>query len=172
MDIGSILFLAAIFIIVAMYISRPFLGYSTSIASDMERQMSTLMAEYDRSIDALQELDFDHALGKIPTADYPVHRQKLIERGIEILKKLDEIRGQLGFGDARGRMESAIVERRADSAIIGAVDHGMHAVDDPLEKLIIERRQASPSISGGFCPDCGQPVQKTDRFCPKCGSSL
>ena len=44
------------------------------------------------------------------------------------------------------------------------------------EALIAARRREQKTNgqakSGGFCPQCGNCVQETDRFCPKCGEAL
>jgi NADH pyrophosphatase NudC (nudix superfamily) len=43
---------------------------------------------------------------------------------------------------------------------------------DDLEALIAARRRARQEKASGFCPNCGKPVQESDRFCPKCGARL
>ena len=54
-----------------------------------------LLAERDRVVNALQELDFDFNLNKIPSEDYPVQRAALLQKGADILKKLDENHGNV-----------------------------------------------------------------------------
>jgi ribosomal protein S27AE len=38
--------------------------------------------------------------------------------------------------------------------------------------LIASRRRERLEKAAGFCPQCGKPVQISDKFCPRCGASL
>ena len=66
MDIGSIFLILAILVPVVIFITRPILEHSATVVTDEEHQYSALLAERDRVLLALQELEFDHDLGKIP----------------------------------------------------------------------------------------------------------
>ena len=95
MDIGSIFLILALLILVALFISRPFFESppvkTEGLTIQEEHDYSSLMAERDRILNALQELDFDHVLGKIPDEDYPPQRALLLQKGTEVLKQLDKI---------------------------------------------------------------------------------
>jgi len=199
MDIGSILLILSLFVLVGWFVARPFLEGSAPSASTpatqavsvmrQEHDLSTLLAERERTINTLQELEFDFALGKVPAEEYPAQRMALLQRGAEILRQLDalerETKGpssplpaRLAQGDELlvtsgalekvaslandDPLEAAIASRRARQA----------TADDPLEVAIAARRRTRTSKSAGFCPKCGKPVQQADRFCPKCGVSL
>lgn len=187
MDIGSIFLILALLILVALFISRPFFEQATSKANAMtvqeEHDYSSLLAERDRILNALQELDFDYVLGKIPDEDYPAQRAFLLQKGAEVLKKLDEIQspGTLeGEDDLDARIEAAIARRRADAARTdGGPSSQAVAVaappfdpEDDIEVMLANRRRQQKEKLGGFCPQCGGPVRKSDRFCPKCGAGL
>jgi hypothetical protein len=187
MDIGSIFLILALLILVILFISRPFFERPTDKGVTMnmqeEHDYSSLLAERDRILNALQELDFDHVLGKIPAEDYPSQRAVLLQRGTEILKKLDEIQspGLTGTGDdLDARIEAAIARRRADAARIdgGSAAQAVAVAappvdpDDDIEVMLANRRRQQKEKLGGFCPQCGGPVRKSDRFCPKCGAGL
>ena len=184
MDIGSLLLFFALLILVFLFITRPLFDRKATIVEPVvdqrEHERSALLAERDRLINALQELDFDYALGKIPEEDYPVNRAFLLKRGADILRKLDEMDQVTPQAEAEVRLEAAIAARRADSASsaptlmaqsASAVSAGV-AVDDDVEALLAIRRRERQGKSAGFCPSCGRPVQKADRFCPSCGKSL
>ena len=180
MDIGSIFLVLALLILVIIFVSRPLFNRNRLITADSEEEheFSHLMAERDRILNALQELDFDHALGKIPDDDYPSQRAILLQRGAGVLRSLDEFQAQDSDQDLEERIEAAIAARRADAAarketlsepvmvMAGA------SADDELELMLSNRRRARQEKAAGFCPQCGGPVQKSDRFCPKCGNSL
>ncbi len=148
-------------------------------------EISSLMAERDRIINALQELDFDHAIGKIPAQDYPVQRAALLQKGADILKKLDSLALTPGSSpreaswknnnhsgeSVEDRVESAVAARRADRAATSA-QPPIAPNDDEIESLIAARRTARKEKSGGFCTRCGKPILASDRFCPHCGKSI
>ena len=77
MDLGAILLLLALLLGVGLFLAAPLMGGLPSSVSQETREASSLMAERDRVINALQELDFDFKLGKIPEEDYPGQRKTL-----------------------------------------------------------------------------------------------
>jgi hypothetical protein len=168
MELTAIFFSLAVLIIVAIYLYAPFMERRARRVTEEEHELSALMAERDRVINSLQELDFDFKLGKIPEDDYPTQRANLLQKGAEILKKIDSLAPQpVSTQDTEARLEKAIAARRADGAIVTAP-----VTDDDLEAMISARRKSRTKKSAGFCPRCGKPVMVTDRFCPSCGKSL
>ena len=183
MDIGSILLILALFVPVALFVARPFfnprLAKQDSLTKAEDHELSGLLAERDRILTALQELEFDHVLGKIPDEDYPSQRASLVQHGAELLRQLDQMQAPGSeAGDVVDRVEEAIARRRADAAVTNVAGEPIRApgsvavVDDDLEAVLAQRRRQRQEKSAGFCPQCGGPVQKSDRFCPKCGTTL
>jgi hypothetical protein len=171
MDIGAILLFLAVVVVTVLFVARPFLEKPHRTSPAGEHELSSLLAERDRVILLLQELDFDNSLGKIPAEDYPQQRAELLQRGADVLRKIDALSPKAApSGDAEKRIEAAIAARRADSAV--QVPQGTDDVDDELESLIAARRSERKEKSGGFCPSCGRPVLASDRFCPKCGKVI
>ncbi len=130
------------------------------------------MAERDRVINALQELDFDFKLGKIPQEDYPPQRAALLQTGADILRRLDDLEPDPmprsgPVTDASSRIEQAAAARRSDSSRTG-----VPLDDDRIELMLAARRAGRHEKSAGFCPRCGRPVLVTDKFCPNCGRAL
>ena len=175
MELTAILFSLAVLILVGIYLYAPFMERRARRITEEEHEISSLMAERDRVINALQELDFDFQLGKIPEEDYPAQRTGLLQKGADILRKIDSLApngsGADRYPDAQGdvetRIERAISARRADAALAR-----VEVTDDDLESMISSRRKSRTNKSAGFCPRCGKPVMVTDRFCPSCGKSL
>jgi len=168
MQIAAIFFTLAIFILVAMYLYAPFMERRARGVTEEEHELSALLAERDRVINSLQELDFDFKLGKIPEGDYPTQRASLLQKGADILRKIDSLAPQaVSAQDTEARLERAIAARRADASTTPP-----EVSDDDLESIISSRRQGRTVNSAGFCPKCGKPVMVTDRFCPSCGKSL
>jgi hypothetical protein len=202
MDLGSLFLILALLLLVALFIGRPLfeqeayqrearsrnLAASELGVSQMDHEQSTLLAERDRILGALRELDFDYALGKIPEEDYPAQRSLLVQNGANVLRSLDALQPDPSVDDVEERLEAAIAARRADvglsassaqplpsnggaSATTGrGVSVALAAPDDDLEALLAKRRRVRQDKAAGFCPRCGAPLQKSDRFCPRCGS--
>lgn len=171
MDIGAILFLLALLIGVGLFLAAPMMRKHTRRAAEESQEGSTLLAERDRVINALQELDFDFKLGKIPDEDYPAQRTELLQKGADVLKKLDAIKPVFSSGpDAEARLEKAVAARRADSAAGSSAPEPVS--DDEIESMLAARRKERNAKSSGFCPRCGKPVLVSDKFCPNCGKAI
>lgn len=169
MQIAAIFFTLAIFILVAMYLYAPFMERRAQRVTQEEHELSALMAERDRVINSLQELDFDFKLGKIPTEDYPTQRAQLLQKGADILRKIDSFSPiPASAQDEEARLEKAIAARRADASAAAKPE----VSDEDVESVISSRRKSRKVKSSGFCPKCGKPILATDRFCPSCGKSL
>jgi hypothetical protein len=168
MELTAIFFSLAVLILVGIYLYAPFMDRRARRVTEEEHELSALMAERDRVINALQELDFDFKLGKIPEDDYPAQRTSLLQKGADILRKIDSLAPQATSAqDTEARLERAIAARRADAPLTR-----VEVTDDDLESMILSRRKSRKNKSAGFCPKCGKPVMVTDRFCPSCGKSL
>ncbi len=192
--IGAIFLVLAVAFLVGIYISQPFLRRPASAArakrqldsDETDHRRSALLAERDRILTSLQDLDFDHTLGKVPEEDYPAQRLVFMEEGAEVLRQLDALEPQsLSNGSAEDRLEAAVAARRADAKVNG---NGSAAVlsaasvasrrrpvsngADDVEKMVEARRLNRPEKAAGFCPRCGKPVQKSDKFCSRCGEVI
>jgi hypothetical protein len=191
MDIGSLLVILALLLLVGLFISRPLLERkeiritSADILEDHEH--SALLAERDRILTSLEELDFDYAVGKIPAEDYPILRRTLVQKGADVLRALDKYESEVPEQEIDTRLESAIAARRTMPAGVTDPSAGDEPyeesslparasnhiqVDDEIETLIATRRRQRSDKSAGFCPQCGNAVTQSDRFCSKCGTAL
>jgi len=180
MEIAAVLLTLGVLIIVGLYLYTPLLERSARHVTEEEHELSSLMAQRDRVVNSLQELDFDFKLGKIPAEDYPAQRTSLLQEGADVLRKIDTFtpspshtgtrpnrRGGHETQDTEARLEKAIAARRADGSAKTA-----EPTDDDLESMIVARRKTHKEKSAGFCPKCGKPVMASDRFCPSCGKAL
>lgn len=174
MEIGSIFLLLAVLVLAALFVARPFFEGGRMVAVSVDEQaLSALMAERDRLILALQELDFDHALNKIPAEDYPSMRADLMQKAATALRQLDVLQAKPMPTDAESRLEAVIAARRADSAqSTASAPLTGSTIDDDVEAMIAARKAARKEKSGGFCAKCGKAVLSSDLFCPNCGQSL
>lgn len=179
MEIGSIFLILALLLVVGLFVGRPFLNNKkeqlVSASDQVDHQRSAMLAERDRVLTALRELDFDYTLGKIPEEDYPPQRNALLQQGANLLRQLDALQPELDAGDAEARLEAAIAARRMVSSPDNKGANGRAGLviasqDDEFEVMLANRRRVRQEKASGFCPQCGKPVRKSDHFCPKCGA--
>ena len=163
MELGAFFLILALALLVGMYISRPFFSGESeqdALKGEQKEQQedhlrSLLLAESDRLLSALQELDFDNNLGKIPAEDYPPQRAILTHDAAEALRHLDELKTEVLPAEA-APAEPVVVE----------------PPDEALELLIATRRRSRLEKAIGFCPRCGKPLKKSDKFCSRCGMPI
>ena len=176
MDIGSILMILGLAILVVLFVIKPLIDISTDkklvsrsvLVNENDQKRSVLLAERDRILRSLQELEFDNTLGKIPEEDYPFQRQMLMQNGADVIRSLDEL-GVLGGNlSAMERVESSLEENRVDGKSTKTTSN----IDPDISALIAARRRVKEEKSSGFCPQCGKPVTSNDKFCARCGTSL
>lgn len=191
MDIGSILLIVALMILVGLYISQPLLTRKAVAGNPrqniIDHDLSVLLAEKERILEALDELDNDYELGKIPEEEYPTQRADMLKRGANILRQLDSYQSQTFEEKEPARIETTIAASPTRSSrspvdsdyhedgpdLVGKIRGiGIANPDDELEIQIASRRRERESKSRGFCPQCGKPLNTSDRFCPKCGQKL
>jgi hypothetical protein len=181
MDIGSILLGLALLFIVSFIVARPLLEGSRF----RERQpgpADELLAERERVLVQLRDLDFDHATGKILDADHAAQRAVLVARGVELLKQLDALAASTApAAPAAGRANghASAVDAEIEAAVARARRPAAAPVDDEIEGLVAQRRArpapaaAAPAVpaQATACAECGAAVAPDDRFCPKCGAA-
>lgn len=172
MDYGSILLLLALVVIVGAYIASPLRDKRFRRADrEIDIELSQLLAERERVLDALAELDFDNEMGKVPDNLYPSQREALLKRGALVLSLLD---AHTSGGQTPAESEPERAEQLERAASI-------RGGEDALESIIAARRTkksmtSTPSAANSgktnFCPNCGNTIQKDDRFCPSCGKKI
>lgn len=168
MEIAAILLTLGVAILVGLYLYAPLLERQAHGVTLEEHELSALMAERDRVITSLQELDFDFKLGKIPEEDYPAQRAGLLQKGADVLRQIDSFSPKSAPAqDTESRLEKAIAARRADASAKRS-----QLTDDEIESMVVARRKARKDKSAGFCSKCGKPVMASDKFCPSCGNPL
>ena len=184
MDLGSISLILALALAVTLFITRPLFERRGRVISRQEHDYSHLLAERERILTTLQELDFDFALGKVPESGYPEQRTELLKRGAETLRQLDELKGESADKTVEARLEAAVEARRASlgvTAVGSRVNPTVTLPDDQIESLLAQRRRSRDAHMGagspatraaGFCANCGAPLQQSDHFCSKCGTKV
>jgi hypothetical protein len=140
-ELGSVLFGLAMVVLVAAYVLRPVAAGAKGPQGG--GQISSLQAERERLLGALQELDQDHFMEKVLEKDYRPQRQALALQGAQVLRRIDELGGP---SDSQASLEAEI------------------------ESAVRELRTV-PRAGTRFCPQCGSKVLPGDQFCSSCGAA-
>jgi hypothetical protein len=167
MEPTAILLILTVLLLAAAFIGRPFyikdarysrkLNPAEGAAKDkFDHIHSSLLAEKERILSSIQELDFDYSLHKVPEDLYPVQRGELLQQAAGLLKELEN----MGFTQ---ETKSTSTSKSSNKV---ATDY------DELEEMIAKRKTEIKEKSSGFCPRCGRAIQESDRFCPKCGFTI
>lgn len=90
MAFGSLLLIGALIILVALVVARP-LVTGEQFGPGRDSQTSHWLAERERALDALLELDFDRQMDKVPDAVYAEQRARLVGNAAEAMQALDEL---------------------------------------------------------------------------------
>jgi hypothetical protein len=168
LDTGSLLLILSIIIVVGLVVSRPFFSDSLPKNSGKllddemtgdELAVSDLAAEKDHAFTAIQELDTDYSLGKIPEEEYNIQREVYKAAAAQILRRIDDLDKQILAAEAVGTKPANLPE---------TVSLPYDKIDS-IEEMIAARRQSRNEKSAGFCPRCGKVIRKSDQFCPACG---
>lgn len=114
--------------------------------------LDDLLAQRDGLYATLRDLDMDRQLGKLDEADYNARRDRYMTEATEVLQALDAVQGKGAAAEANAALEQEIRARRKTQ----------------------DRKstRADAKKAGGFCRNCGQPFEKGDKFCAKCGRAL
>lgn len=168
MAIGSILLGVALFILVGLFVARPFLRAEDDEVALSERQL--LLEEKEYLLDQIQALDFDHDTSKIPTELHELQRARLMEQATAVLQAIEVAGG--------APIHTPVVE--VDSAVDVDIE-----IEAAIARLRRQRGQkktapsapapATVATTNGhvrFCPQCGTPTDPGDKFCANCGHNL
>jgi hypothetical protein len=157
MEIGSIFVLLVIVAATVYYVAKPIMEkkkYSSGVSNG---RLSSLQAEREQVLLALEELEMDFSIGKIAAANYEEQRAEMVGSGAAILKELD-----------------ALSEKTTDASVKPSLENAdeVDDLDAEIERVIAQRRQQPTQQTNGFCSQCGTALKSDDRFCVRCGTPV
>jgi hypothetical protein len=151
MSFASFLIVAFIFILTGLFIMRPFLVQSESKGRSSSSLYDSLIAERERLLSAIEELELELDLKKISEKEYIRNRDILLVEAAEVLKKLDKYQ-------KKHKIKNVKISTQTE--------------EDDLERLIAERRKQLKTQSFRTCTNCEKEVGDNDQFCSHCGEAL
>jgi hypothetical protein len=151
MTLGSFLIVLLIFILAGLIIIRPFLFKSGVAGRSSSSTYDSLIAEKERLLSAIEELDLELELNKISITEHSRNRDLLLAEAAVVLKKIDKHEKSV-------KSKTPITD--------------LEEPDEDLEKMIAARRQELQSKRSRSCPNCERTVLQDDQFCSHCGESL
>ncbi len=119
------------------------------------QQIERLVARKSVLLQSLRDIEFDHETGKLSEEDYRRLKGDHEHRAVQVMRKLDELRGDDAERD--DEIDSALEQRLRQRA---------------------DRQQGTPPEGGDQageaveCPDCGKQLEAEARFCSRCGTPL
>lgn len=90
-------------------------------SATIEKQRERLLTYYERVLTNLRDLEEDHATGKIVTEDFEQEREIWMQRGIQVLRALDDLGSH---SIIQGAVKDAAA---ADEAIDEAIEDAIKA---------------------------------------------
>lgn len=162
MDPITIIVALVVLLLVGALIVQPFFSAATGDeggrgsrrAAAVLRERADLLTQRNNLYATLRDLDFDFKTNKVAEDDYRAQRYQLVAQGVELLQRLD------GLPDAGDAPDGDFIE----AAVAAMSGSGQAAV--------VAAPARARSASGGFCPNCGKAVSRSDKFCGSCGSKL
>ncbi|MBI5668817.1 MAG: hypothetical protein HZC41_12495 [Chloroflexi bacterium] len=128
MSIEGLIVSLVIVLATVLWIVSPFWQRQVgSAASDaiIQKQHERLLVYYERVLTNIRDLDEDYSTGKMQAGDYETEREEWVQRGVQVLKALDELD------------QHRLIVPDADQE---ALDH---AIDDAIEQAIATHRRTA-----------------------------
>ncbi len=164
MSLGSIFLGAALLLVVGLFIARPFLvphAHAPQPRKKMSRRQQ-LLAQKEDILDAIHDLEFDYETGKIPVELFEHQRELLKVQAAAVLKELDALKAQRPAKPKSRKeqdIEAAIMQRRKRAK-----------AQPPAKRASASNGRTTKAAR--FCPECGEQVDPSDKFCASCGHRL
>ena len=149
MTASALIIVLFVFILTGLIVLRPFLEKGEGILKTSSGMYDSLLAEQERLLAAIEELDLDLELEKISSTEHQQDRQNLLTQAADVLRELDKY--------SKPKRDKTKPEKVESST------------DDELEKMIKARRSQIEAQRTEECSSCGEKIGPEDQFCSHCG---
>jgi len=184
LTIGSILLGAALLLIVALFLARPFAMPEDEEKRVDREEIDGLLLRKESLLRDIRELDDDYESAKVAPELYMRTRPQMVRQAAVLMKQLDEhgyvAPEAVSDADTDARIEAAVRRLRTpqqlDDEMEAAIRRARAGAGDAdvVTTVVATTVVASAASNGGlrYCPQCGRRVESDERFCPKCGRNL
>ncbi len=120
---GIILALTLTTLVVAL-VALPLLRRDTGESADaqlLDKQRERLLVYYERVLKNIHDLEEDYTLGKLAQDEYTRDRELWAQRGVQVLKALDELKQGRALASSQPMLDDAAVDRAIDDSIEAAI---------------------------------------------------
>lgn len=188
---GFVLFTAAM---LALWVKLWQRSRSDDLLVDLDaevKEITTLSVAKQRTLQDIRDLEFDYSLGHLSEADYTALRQKLERQAIQVMKRLDRLRGSTDFdalidrgyaerfgvdpADAPGSLAEVAPEAEAAAPAKPAPAAAKPATVAAGSAKPAHAAKPAPAASADEtrpCPGCSRAMDRDALFCSGCGTSL
>lgn len=119
MSIEGFILSAVIALILMLSLAYPFWMQETHqqiiLSQDAQRQRERVLLYYERVLRNIHDLDEDHSLGKLDSAEYQAERSQWMARGVVALKSLETLDDDHLFAPADS--DVATVDQAIDASV-------------------------------------------------------
>jgi hypothetical protein len=150
MTASALIIVLFIFILTGLIVLRPFFDKDYGKQKASSGVYDSLLAEQERLLSAIEELDLDLELKKISSTEHELDRQNLLTQAADVLRELDKY-----SKPKKSKVKS---------------DKTVSSTDDDLERMIEKRRKQIQAQRTEICSNCGEKIEPGDQFCSQCGS--
>ena len=176
MDWGAVFFVLALLVMAVLFLSQPFfdremkseplMGRDSSADFKAVRFLWGLEERRDQLLGALQDLEYDREMGKIPVEDYTSQRETLLVAGVDVIQQIRAIRpAPVAQSDPKAQLTSGINVSFYSGKFPSFEE-------DELEQMIKTYRRSRQEKAIGFCPNCWKAIKQSDRYCAQCGAPV
>jgi hypothetical protein len=138
---AAVLIIVAVALFIAAPLSDSALGDGDT---DTDHELQQCKHQHALAVQALRDLEFDHAMGKLDDHDYRALRNKLENRALAAMSR---------------------------PGAHWQVSPGIPSRVEPISDMPFERVPARV-VSVNFCPQCGTRSSVGQNFCANCGTAL
>lgn len=144
----TLLLLIAVLAFVGYPLLQPAVEAGPTAETPGAGQMQQLLSERENALAALKDLEFEHSIGNLSTADYEALRGAQRHKAVALLRELDGVSGEESALSLDERLEAAIARAR---------------------QVLQETLAGQTASKAGACPACGAAYAAAARRCPGCG---
>lgn len=151
-------------------VAYPLLTTRESRPDGSSGEAEELAEEKQSALSAIQDLEFEHAIGNLSEPDFASLREEYTERAARVLQRLDRLPPEPRSSEPAALVEWA--ERSEEQEELEDIEEYCTACGETVGPEDHYCGSCGAHLLEGTCPRCGAPLDEDDRFCPRCGRKV